>query len=241
MIDMFSWWRNITTETHLKIMEQKSKTLSEKFNCFIKQISSMKSNSISYLDVNHCYLSEIGHNRENGFELFLKKLQQHNYIENLYYDREENHYDYTLTLDGLEYIETIESTNIDSKNIFCAFYFTDELQNIFDNTIKQTIESLNYTYSRVSSSTTNTNKKIDDEIISLIRSARIVIADFTGQRNSVYFEAGLAMGLNIPVIWTCKKDQVEQLSFDTRQYPHIIWEHEEELSKKIKDRIKAMP
>ena len=48
------------------------------------------------------------------------------------------------------------------------------------------------------------------------------------------------MGLTIPVIWTCRKDEVANLSFDTRQYPHILWETKEELKEKLKNRIKAI-
>ena len=47
------------------------------------------------------------------------------------------------------------------------------------------------------------------------------------------------MGLGIPVIWTCKKVDESKLSFDTRQYPHIIWENEEDLYKQVVNRLKA--
>ena len=47
--------------------------------------------------------------------------------------------------------------------------------------------------------------KIDDEIISEIRRSRFLVADFTqgndGARGGVYFEAGFALGLGIPVIF----------------------------------------
>ena len=35
---------------------------------------------------------------------------------------------------------------------------------------------------------------------------------------SVYYEAGFAQGLNIEVIFTCRKDILEHMDFDTRQY-----------------------
>ena len=46
--------------------------------------------------------------------------------------------------------------------------------------------------------------KIRDEIISQITRSKFLIADFTGHRGGVYFEAGLAMGLRRSVrtnIW----------------------------------------
>ena len=70
--------------------------------------------------------------------------------------------------------------------------------------------------------------KIDDEIIAELRRARFVVADFThgdgGPRGGVYYEAGFAHGRNIPVIFSCRKDVIEKVHFDTRQYNHIVWE-----------------
>ena len=65
--------------------------------------------------------------------------------------------------------------------------------------------------------------KIDDEIVAQIRRSRFVLADFTGHRGGVYFEAGFALGLNLPVIWTCRQDAVDQLHFrhPPIQYPHL--------------------
>ena len=57
--------------------------------------------------------------------------------------------------------------------------------------------------------------KIDDEIIAQIRSSAFLVADFTGHRGGVYFEAGYAMGRDLPVpVWTCRKDEMAQLHFE---------------------------
>ena len=86
---------------------------------------------------------------------------------------------------------------------------------------------------------TEHNDKICDRIISEIRTSGLVIADFTGQRGGVYFEAGYAMGLGIPVIWTCRSSDVDGLHFDTRQYNHISWDSAEDLRIKLVNRIRA--
>ncbi len=83
------------------------------------------------------------------------------------------------------------------------------------------------------------NQKICDAIIAEIRRSRFVVADFTRHRGGVYFEAGYALGLGIPVIWTCRKDDLENTHFDTRQYNHIAWENEEDLFVRLKNRIEA--
>lgn len=85
------------------------------------------------------------------------------------------------------------------------------------------------------------NDKICDRALAEIRRAEFVIADVTLHRQNVYFEAGFAMGLGRPVIWTCRGDEFEREKqhFDTRQYPHIIWKDPADLRRKLVDRIRA--
>ena len=61
----------------------------------------------------------------------------------------------------------------------------------------------------------------------------------TGQRQGVYFEAGYALGMGIPVIWTCRSDEIDKCHFDTRQYNHIVWETAGDLKEKLTNRILA--
>ena len=85
--------------------------------------------------------------------------------------------------------------------------------------------------------------KIDDEIVAEIRRSRFLIADFThgkaGARGGVYFEAGFALGLGIPVIHTCREDAIDKVHFDTRQYNHILWRNPEDLRDQLEKRILA--
>ena len=82
--------------------------------------------------------------------------------------------------------------------------------------------------------------RIDDEIIARIRTSLFVVADFTGHRGGVYFEAGFALGLGLPVIWTCRKDDMKHLHFDVRQYNTIDWESYDELASRLQHRVEAM-
>jgi nucleoside 2-deoxyribosyltransferase len=145
-----------------------------------------------------------------------------------------------LTFDGLQYLESLDQPNKFSKNIFVAFNFSDELNTIFNTHVKEAIEELGFTYTIVNQNSTEHDKAISDEIIAKLKSSRIVIADFTNHRSSVYFEAGFAMGMKIPIIWTCQEGHEDELSFDTRQYPHLVWSDGEDLKKKIHDRIQVI-
>ena len=81
--------------------------------------------------------------------------------------------------------------------------------------------------------------RIDDEIIARIRTSLFIVADFTGHREGVYFEAGFALGLGLSVMWTCKKVDMKNLHFDIRQYNTIDWDDYEDLASRLQHRIEA--
>ncbi len=85
------------------------------------------------------------------------------------------------------------------------------------------------------------NNKIDDEIIAGIRGSKFLVADLTGHRGGVYYEAGFAQGLGLEVIWLCRSTDMEKMHFDIRQYNTIFWEQDKlaDLTKALKDRIEA--
>ena len=60
-----------------------------------------------------------------------------------------------------------------------------------------------------------------------------------GARGGVYYEAGFAYGLKIPVIFTCREDMFDKIHFDTRQYNHIGWAEPDDLVEPLKQRILA--
>jgi hypothetical protein len=43
----------------------------------------------------------------------------------------------------------------------------------------------------------------------------------------------------LPVIWMCRKEDLEGSHFDTRQLNHIVWSDVDELREKLKNRILA--
>jgi hypothetical protein len=83
------------------------------------------------------------------------------------------------------------------------------------------------------------NDNIVDKIIAEIRTCQFMVADFTGHKAGVYFEAGFAKGLGRPVIWTCREDDFENRHFDTAQFSHIVWKDPADLRMQLSDRIKA--
>ncbi|MCY3903538.1 MAG: hypothetical protein OXF76_10285 [Caldilineaceae bacterium] len=134
----------------------------------------------------------------------------------------------TVTVAGFNHIAELESAG-DSTQAFVAMWFSPEVRQVYDQGIIPAVEAAGFNPYRVDQK--DFLDKIDDQIIAEIRRSRFLIADMThgdeGARGSVYFEAGFALGLGIPVIYTCRSDMYDCLHFDTRQYPHIEWKKED--------------
>lgn len=161
-----------------------------------------------------------------------------------------------LSAKGCERFEDLNSKNSASNQVFVAQWFggdahKEEMDKLFEDGMSKGIADSDLGLKAFRIDQKEHNGKICDEIIAEIRRSKLVIADFTcdiieheGQshpqiRGGVYYEAGFAHGLGIPVIFTCQKDSVGALHFDTRQYNHILWETHAELAEKLKQRIRA--
>ena len=150
--------------------------------------------------------------------------------------------DLAITVEGYARLAEMENVIVDSSQVFVAMWFDESLDPVYDEAISPAIKNMGYEAFRVDRR--HHLDKIDDQIIAEIKKSRFIIADFThgekGARGGVYYEAGFAHGINIPVIFTCREDMIDHLHFDTRQYPHIVWNCPEELKKQLEDRIGAV-
>jgi len=136
-----------------------------------------------------------------------------------------------ITSLGWEYLDKHRSDIEERTQAFIAMSFNPKLITVWKNAIKPAIEEAGYTAMRVDMDPHN--EKIDAKIMTEIKNSRFMVADFTENKHGVYFEAGFALGLGIPVLWCVNKKDLKNLHFDTRQYGHIDWESEEELKEKL--------
>ena len=115
--------------------------------------------------------------------------------------------------------------------------FSPEVRQLWTDVIKLATRAAGYEPLRIDSK--QHNGKIDDEIMASIRAPRFVVSDFTGNRGGVYYEAGFAHGLGLPVIFMCREG--DELHFDIRQYNCIFWKPEnfEDAQSRLKNRILA--
>ena len=148
---------------------------------------------------------------------------------------------WVLSGGGYTRLDELRQKMAGSSDAFVAMWFDESMHAVWEEGIKLGIQDAGYRPVRIDGS--EYNDKIDDQIIAQIRRSRFVVADFTqgpdGARGGVYYEAGFAHGLKVPVIFTCRKDLIELVHFDTRQYNHITWESVSELRKRVADRISA--
>lgn len=108
----------------------------------------------------------------------------------------------SLTIAGWDEAERMSPARADKG--FVAMWFSPELTPVFDYAIGPAISDAGYTPVRFDRE--EHVGRIDDLILAEIQESRFLVADFTGHRGGVYFEAGYALGLGLPVIWTCRED-----------------------------------
>lgn len=136
-----------------------------------------------------------------------------------------------LTPEGWDFLDEHAKTSAISDQVFVAMSFASEFKPAWENAIEPALSRAGFKGYRVDIAPHI--EKIDAKIMTEIKNSRFLVADVTRQRQGVYFEAGYAMGLGLPVFWSVREDDLDNIHFDTRQYNHIVWKDETELSDKL--------
>jgi nucleoside 2-deoxyribosyltransferase len=144
-----------------------------------------------------------------------------------------------LSVAGWKRVDELRAVAPDSRRVFVAMSFHRDLLDAWLKGIQPGIEATKY-FKAVRVDREEHNDKIDDRILALIKGSGVVVADCTLQRQGVYFEAGYAMGLRIPVVWTCRENEINDVHFDTRQYNYIAWTDYADLAKRLMERLSAL-
>ena len=146
----------------------------------------------------------------------------------------------TVTVSGHDRLAEAEEES-GGPGVFVAMWFDTSMDDAYKNGIEPGIEDTGFVPIRIDEK--KDANRIDDDIIAAIEESHFVVADMThgsdGVRGSVYFEAGFARGRGLQVIYCCRRDCIDGLPFDTRQYHHIAWDTPEELRKELAERIRA--
>lgn len=158
--------------------------------------------------------------------------------------------DIKITPKGWKHLSEMRLPNQDSNSAFIAMWFNKEVKSTRD-AIKQAILDAGYEPKIVDEEPFNGD--VVNQIITFINQAKFVVADLTGQRQGVYFEAGYAKGLNLPVIYSVRDDQIDppkekgkpdplRVHFDLNHQNLISWNDdnlEEDFKKRLTNHITA--
>lgn len=146
---------------------------------------------------------------------------------------------FRITPAGWNFLDNLDVQPAEATTAFVAMWFKDETAAAWRDAISPAIEDAGYTPLRIDLH--EHDNHIDDEIIAAIRGARFVIADLTGGRGGVYWEAGFGFGLGKKVIWSVRNDELAKVHFDVRQYPFLVWDETDlpDFRKRLAHRIVA--
>jgi predicted Rossmann-fold nucleotide-binding protein len=124
-----------------------------------------------------------------------------------------------------------------SKHVVVIMSFTDDpkLQDLYES-FKEICEEYQYECSRVDDSTAI--GRIVPQILGRIRQSAFAIVDLTVESPNVYYELGLAEGLNKPCVVTAYKGI--DLPFDVKDVPTIFWVNQTQLKEALRERIGAI-
>ncbi|MDH7602572.1 MAG: hypothetical protein QHI38_10555 [Armatimonadota bacterium] len=177
-------------------------------------------------------------------DFIVRELERESYVkanESFWSMGEASSYSSTIAVTGPGYRHAAglvtEQERERSRRAFVAMWFAEEMNEAWEKGIKPAILECGFEPVRIDEQEFNSD--IVDEIIAEIRRSKFIVADFTGQRNGVYYEAGFARGLGIPVISTVKTEQIDSLHFDTQHNSHVLWADPNELHRKLLNRIRA--
>jgi hypothetical protein len=175
---------------------------------------------------------------ETEFWSLLRYLKERRWLDLLHVSAIDNQIaNVSLTADGFAEVEGRQASNLEAKQAFIARWFHADMDRAYDVGIKPAVEESGFIPIPVN--VREYNGDVVDQIIVEIRKSRFVIADTTGHRGGVYFEAGFAKGLGLEVIFSCKKGEFDKSHFDVNHMNHIVWNNEEDLHAQLARRIQS--
>jgi len=141
---------------------------------------------------------------------------------------------FALAPEGYARVDILQKNIAGGKNVLVAMKFGEDTK-LLREAIRRGVTDAGYVAIFIDE--VEHNDFITPELLKYIRDSKFVVVDLSHQNNGAYFEEGYAMGLGKPVIQLCKKGI--QLHFDIAQKNTIMWDVEDDIVGKLKNRIKA--
>lgn len=143
-------------------------------------------------------------------------------------------------------IPQIKAPEIKTRHqVFVAMMFDDERQRLYKDVLKPVVNGLNFAITKVDDE--EYEGSIIGRIVDDISDSIILISDLTGNRGGVYYETGIAKGLQlcnhpIRIILTCNKEffDKDKVHFDVQSENIILYSSDEEYRQRLTSRIQAI-
>ncbi len=214
----------------------------QKTNELLKRIAEKIGTSAPFtwvgLDLSDLYLLKMADFKEAV--TWLDELIRNRFIEtNLSMGIEFKDLEASLTTEGWRHVSTL-TNYLKSNTGFIAMSFGYAERNQLESTITDACSSAGWKATAIDRH--EYAGGVVDAIIAKINESRFVVADLTEHKNGVYFEAGYAIGKNIPVIFTVKDEETEteKVHFDVKHLNQIRWKDYADLKLKLTNRLKAI-
>lgn len=144
-----------------------------------------------------------------------------------------------LSANAWDLTNSLEEKNKESDRGFIAVWFDDTMNENIDAAEKAVTES---GFRPICIRDEHFPEKIIDKALGEIRRSRFVVVDLTGNRGSVFFEAGFAHGLGIETIYVYSENAIEKdtsLEFYARHYQCYKYNNPSNLKEILKTAIAA--
>ncbi|MCX6238092.1 MAG: hypothetical protein NTY07_11160 [Bacteroidia bacterium] len=178
------------------------------------------------------FLSQHFFKNSSEYHFYFRLLQSENLIDPT------KTFSSRFTLKGLNYYSIITESGRLSNKCFVAMAFSDETKEIRE-AIREALKVTGFDPIIIDEQHIDSHKTINDAIIAELKGAKFCIADFTMQREGVYFESGFALGQGKPVIYCCRNDHFKKSHFDTKHFAHILYDTPSELKESLINKINA--
>lgn len=167
---------------------------------------------------------------------YLQGLKEKGWV---YFDRtKDSGFSLQITHLGLNMALELQDDGKNSNNCFVAMAFKDETE-LSREAIKKALENTGFNAIIIDDENIDSDKTIPDAIFAAIKKSKFCIADFSLHSKGVYFESGFALGLGMPVIYMCNKNDTDAAHFEIKQLQQIRYSSPEELTKMLTDKIEA--
>lgn len=235
-----------TTETEFMSIEELMQSVqvprnpSQKIDKLLDNLDRCSNSKVGkYLGINlemggkWCYASD-----RAEFLFIISAAKEKKYFSEAEFSKTNDKYSLVLSLKAWDRIEETKKINQKSKQGFIACWFTDP-PNPNNQAIIEGIKIADYEPMILQGR--HFPETVISKALGEIKKSRFVIVDLTGERKSVFFEAGYALGIGLDVIFVVEKEYWDtnktSLEFYVKNYNIKAYSSAEELKEIVETAI----